>query len=412
MIPDKDREVLRRLAAEQAEIAALPRHPETIKRWQGLNVMQPARPMVLIYEMPWHECEGDDELAIQTTDPFWQGVERTLRRLLYQWKHLPVDMVVEDRIACPIVVRDSGFGLAEKSKKVFTSEGSVPSRQFEPQIREEADIEKIKAPEVTVDWERTQRRYEEMCDVFSGILPVEKRGIPGRNFNAWDALIRWWGVEQAMMDLILRPAMVHRAMDRLTNAYLRLLDQWEELGVLRLNNTNVFQGGGLGYTDELPSEGCDPSKPRARDLWGRAMAQIFSDVSPAMHEEFALQYERRWLERFGLSYYGCCEPLHLKIDILRSVKNLRKISMSPWADLDVAREKMGTDYIYSLKPNPAVLAGEWSPERARNELRQSLEKLRGCTAEIIMKDISTVGFEPRRLWEWAEIAIETAEEFA
>jgi hypothetical protein len=27
-----------------------------------------------------------------------------------------------------------------------------------------------------------------------------------------------------------------------------------------------------------------------------------------MHEEFALQYEKRWLERFGLTYYGCCEP--------------------------------------------------------------------------------------------------------
>jgi hypothetical protein len=28
--------------------------------------------------------------------------------------------------------------------------------------------------------------------------------------------------------------------------------------------------------------------------------------------------------------------------------------------------------------------------------------------ELIMKDISTVRYDPRRLWEWAEIAMEIA----
>ena len=44
-------------------------------------------------------------------------------------------------------------------------------------------------------------------------------------------------------------------------------------------------------------------------MWGCSNAQIFSEVSPKMHWEFALEHDLRWLRRWGLNYYGCCEPL-------------------------------------------------------------------------------------------------------
>ena len=37
-------------------------------------------------------------------------------------------------------------------------------------------------------------------------------------------------------------------------------------------------------------------------------------------------------------------------------------------------------------------------------------KTRGCHIEIVLKDISTVRNQPHRLWEWAEIARQVAEE--
>jgi hypothetical protein len=142
------------------------------------------------------------------------------------------------------------------------------------------------------------------------------------------------------------------------------------------------------------------------------MSQIFSAVSPAMHEEFALQYECRWLQRFGLTYYGCCEPLDRKVEILRRhVPNLRKLSMSPWVDLDLAAQNVGTDFVFSYKHSPALLATDtWDPDFVRRSLQQDLKRLRGLHVEIIMKDISTVRYEPRRLWEWAQIAREVAEQ--
>ena len=149
-------------------------------------------------------------------------------------------------------------------------------------------------------------------------------------------------------------------------------------------------------------------------MWGCSNAQIFSEVSPQMHWEFALQHDLRWLQRWGLTYYGCCEPLSGKIELLRLIPNLRKISASPWCKTRPLIEKVGGDYVLSRKPNPAIFAEDtWHPDRARSDLVEFVEAAAGrCHIEFIMKDISTVRYEPQRLWEWARIAMEVAEEFA
>jgi hypothetical protein len=277
-----------------------------------------------------------------------------------------------------------------------------------------ADIEKIRMPEVTIDEEATKQNYDVLTKLFGDILRIESYGVGFQWFAPWDELIRWWGVEPALTDMALRPELVHAAMDRLVNAYLCRFDQYVKLNVLSLNNGNFRIGsGGLGYTDELPQKDFDPGTVTTKDQWGNATAQIFSDVSPEMHWEFALQYEMRWLERFGLTYYGCCEPLHMKMDILQKIPNLRKVSMSPWVNIDKAIEKMGDRYVYSCKPNPAVLATDrWDPAYARKALYEVLEKpcKSGCIVEVILKDISTLRYEPKRLWEWADIAMDVVQE--
>lgn len=411
-LDNPDREILRRLAARQAEIAALPIHNEKIVMWSRLNDRQPVRPMVWINEICWNEMNVADELTLCCADPFAREVERELRRTIYQWVHLPADMIVEPVFFSPLVIHDTCFGIDEDVRIVKTDESNdVVSREFHPQIREEKDLEKIRIPELAYDAEATERNYQTLVEAFGDILPVQKRGVIHTWFAPWDELIRWWGVQEAMMDMILRPELVHAAMERLVGAYLARLRQWEELNVLALPTGNNRVGsGGLGYTGELPPEGFNPARVRPHDQWGCATAQIFAEVSPDMHEEFALQYERRWLERFGMNYYGCCEPLHLKLGILESVPRLRKISMSPWANVGVMVERVGGKLVLSHKPNPAVLAtDDWHPEQARANMRAVLEQAEGCPMEIIMKDISTLRYDPRRLWEWAQIAMEEVE---
>jgi hypothetical protein len=137
------------------------------------------------------------------------------------------------------------------------------------------------------------------------------------------------------------------------------------------------------------------------------MAQIFSSVSPAMHKEFWLDYAVHWFGRFGLGYYGCCEPLHKKIDIIRAVPNVRKISMSPFVDEAAGAENIGGDFVFSRKPSPALLCvDDWDPQAVEKDLSETLEHCTrdGCPLEYILKDISTVRYKPQRLWEWEDIA--------
>ncbi len=404
MIRQKDRSILRRLADQQATIASLPIHAEKILEWKRLNGNMPGRPLVWINEIPWHEMDVDGELELQTTDPFCRQIENMFRQTLYQWHHMPADMVVDAKFYSPLVIHDSGFGISELSDVVITDQRSdIVSREFHPQIDSEKDLEKIKFPIVFHDEQASERNYQFLVEAFGDILPIEKVGIVHSWFAPWDELIQWWGVQKAMMDLMLRPELVHQAMDRLVNGYLSRLKQWKDLNLLSVTDGNYRVGsGGLGYTNELPKPEFNTRQARTIDQWGCGAAQIFAGVSPKMHAEFALQYEKRWMEQFGLIYYGCCDELHNKMDILKTIPNLRKVSMSPWADVVKMVDNSNGKYVLSYKPNPAMFAGDqWDAIESQKNLRETLEITRDCVVEVIMKDISTMRYQPQRLWEWS-----------
>jgi len=409
-ISSNDRDILRRLAGELAEIAALPGHSEKAELWRRLNQLEsPVRPLVYINEICWDEMNVDDELTCTCRDDWARAIESSMRMQLYQWRRLPGDMIVPNFIASHKVYSSTSMGL-EAQVDLADSDSSVGvvSRHFRPQITKPQDIEKIKTPVVTADPDATERNYHAMCDLFGDIMPVRLQGRVQHWYAPWDYLITAWGVQEALIDMVDRPDMVNAFIERVVDCNLAFMDQLDELNLLALNNTcNRVGSGGYGYTDELPGEPYDPDHVHLHNQWGCATAQIFSEISPEMHWEFALRHEMRILQRFGLTYYGCCEPLDIKMDILRRIPNLRKISMSPWVDPARGAERVGRDYVYSHKPNPAILAeNRWRPDQARAELRDVLEKTRGCNVEIILKDISTVRRQPQRLWQWAGIAME------
>jgi hypothetical protein len=417
-VTEADKKVLRHLGERLAAIAALPGHAETASSWRDMNGLKSVKPMVWIDEVPWHEMDVDDELRLQTTSEWSRYHEWEIRRLIYQWEHMPADMVVEPVVWSPLVVHNTAFGIAEDVDIAVTDEASsVVSRHFNIQIRDEDDLEKIKVPVVTHDAAASEEQHEQLSEIMDGVIEVKTLGANGLCFwfAPWDEMIRWWGVQEAMMDLYDRPELVHKAIDKLVNAYCAMLDQFEAQDLLTLNNAYFRIGsGGLGYTDELPPPDHDPAHVRAKDLWGSGAAQIFSDVSPRMHWEFSLQYELRWMSRFGLTYYGCCDPLHRKMDILEKVPNLRKVSMSPWVNIDEAVANVGSRYVFSHKPNPAVFAETtWNLDKARHDLEIVLDKAKahGCVVEVIMKDVSTVRYEPQRLWQWAQMASELTEKY-
>lgn len=403
-----DRDVLRRLAGQVMEIARLPVQTEKRNLWAGLNALRPVRPMVWINEIPWQEL-ADEELTCVCRDPFARHVEGELRRTLYTWHHMRTDSVIEPVYWVPIVIHDSGYGMDVDGEQ-GESEYGRGARSYQASIHSETDVDKIQLPVVQADWPETHRRLEQVTTWMGDVLPVQNRGVTHLWIAPWDILIEWYGISQLYLDMVDRPALVHRAISRLMDALCARLDQLDEQRLLSNGEYNHRVGsGGLGITDELPQADFDASHVRPMDQWGTSTGQIFSDVSPDMHEEFCLQYERRWLERFGLNCYGCCEPLHHKMHLVRSIPRLRRVSMSRWIDVDTAAEAMNGDYIFSYKPNPAVLAAKhWEPDVARNELLRVFERTRGMPVEIIMKDITTCRGDARRLWQWCDLAVEMA----
>lgn len=411
-----EKDVLRRLIGELATVAADPVNQERAALWQKLNNLSSERPLVWINEIPWHEMNVDDELTLRTEHPWARSLENELRRTLYQWRHMPGDMVVENWLECPLALYSTDFGIIENVDVVKTDEASdVVSRHFNIQIQDDSDLEKIRMPRVEHNAKVTEIWYEAMSELAAGIMPVRKTGQTHIWFTPWDYLIRWWGIQEAMIDMIERPDFVHAAVDRMVDAWMVELDQFEERNLLSLDCRNVRVGsGGYGYVSELPGQDYDPDHVRPRNMWGCSNAQIFSEVSPEMHWEFALKHDLRWLERWGLTYYGCCEPLDRKIELMRRIPNLRKLSVSPWCNAEKLIEQVGGDYVISRKPSPAIFANDdWHPHEARKQLREFLRVAdRKCHIELIMKDISTVRYEPQRLWEWADIAMEEAVNFA
>jgi len=401
-----EKDILRRLGSEIAAISSLPIHREKAMLWQKMNDLHQERPMVWINEIPWHEMNVNDELTLKTNHQWARDLEQTLRRTIYQWKHLPCDMVVNDYLECPIVYHTTDFGILEDVDTVFTDDkNEIYSRHFNVQIKEPEDIEKINLPKITYLEKATQYSLDAMSDLFSGIIPIKKVGQTHIWYTPWDFLIRWWGIEEAMIDLYMRPEMVHAAYERMVDAWMHELDQFEAQNLLSLdcNNTRIGSGG-YGYTSHLPGSDFKPDHVRPINMWGCSNAQIFSSVSPEMHWEFALEHDLRWLKRFGLIYYGCCEPLDIKAEILSRIPNLRKVSISPWVSTERAVEGFGNKYVLSRKPSPAIFI-DWDAAEARKQLNDFKEAAKGCNMEFIMKDISTVKYQPQKLWEWADIAM-------
>jgi len=403
-------EVLRRLAEEWAQVSARSIHLEKSRLWQKLNDLESERPMVWINEIPWHEMNHQEELTLRCKNLWARSQEDQMRKTLYQWRHMPGDMVINPWLDCPLSIHSTDFGIVEDVDIALTDESSdVISRHFNIQIHDLDDLEKIEMPRVTHNEEATEIRWNLMNELFGDILPVRKLGQTHIWFTPLDYLVRWWGVQELMMDLIMRPDMVHAFYERMVQAWMVELDQFEEQNLLSLDNNNTRIGsGGYGYTNQMPGDNFNQDEVKAHHMWGCSNAQIFSEVSPEMHWEFAIEHDLKWLERWNKTYYGCCEPLAGKGHLLKQIPNLRKVSFSPWNPTEKGIAELGGDYVISRKPSPSIFATtKFDAVQARKEIRDFLDVSEdNCHIEFIMKDISTVKYDPARLWEWESICME------
>ena len=411
-IPQQDIQILRDLAKKTSEVASLPIQAERRRLWRALNGLKPERPMVLIDQICWNEMNVDDELTLRCESSLGQRYETYLRRQLYTHRHMPTDLVIEPCVLVPKIISGYRAGFADweghfdfgiqVDQEVSVSDvtNNIVGHAYKCQIFGEEDLEKIKMPVIRYQEEETLRQLALVQEIFGDSIEVKLEGCyPG--FWFFDALVHWCGVENTLYNLISDPEFVHALCRRLLDAYLSGLDQLEAQGLLGDHQTLVHCTG--AYSDEL--ENSSAPLGSAKRLWTFNLSQIFCSISPAMHDEFEANYSKEWYERFGLGYYGCCEPLHDRVSMLQKIPNIRKVSISPFANPELGAEALGNRYVMSRKPNPNIFASSsFDAGASYQEVRELMKTCRktGTPLEIIQKDVSTLLYKPQRLWQWAE----------
>jgi len=403
-----DKRIIGDLVKRVDEISSKPENDEKNLLWLKANSLKPEdrryRPPVYV---SIHDFSGDYEggylpvPTLECEDPDFRDYELKLRYVLYRYKLIPDDLPVEK----PVYRVDktiNGWGDWGVNWKRSERAGKGGSWKFEPVITRKSQLETLKTPVLAYDAEDTEKKYRKALDLFGEITDVvlaNKAIWPSFHLMGEWCLFR--GLEQVMTDMYDDPEFLHSAMRIIADGNMSRALQAEKMGILS-------NGGVWVKAEEFRRREGDESNLTLKDIFTFVEAQELTLVSPEMHKEFALQYERPIAESFGLCTYGCCEDLTNKLDDLFEIKNLRQIGVTPWADTETCAYRINTEYGVSWRPNPAHLAGGYDRDHIRGYLRQNLEALRknGCACHVFLKDIHSCGGSPERFTEWTLICKE------
>ena len=403
---------LRDLAKQVAEIASKPIQVERRDLWRRHNSLERTRPLVLLMPFAcWPEFPESQQLACE--DAFFRAHEQVLRRALVQ-DRFGDDTIVEPWITqrATLVTPPNGLWGVRFGHTPSPEKGGA--WKFDPPLKTLEDIDKLVGPTHVVDEEATERSVSRLRDAVGDILEVSVDRTPAYTGWAGDisthlAYLR--DIGQMMWDMVDNPEWLHRLCGFMSAGVLRTHDQAEASGDWRLAHHRTQA---MPYCRELEDPEAN-SEPVTRDrLWIYMAAQEMAQVGPAMHEEFCLRYQMPIMEKFGLVSYGCCEDLTHKIDMLRRVPRLRRISVTPVADPARCAEQIGTDYVVSWRPNPAqMICCGFNPDLIRKIVRDAMDAFsaHNCHVDINLKDVQTVQGRPDNLRRWVEIVREITDEY-
>jgi hypothetical protein len=409
----EDIQILRDLLLRMREFSQLPVMAERKRLWTAHAALKPERPMILAETMGVLN-ELVPEATLRCQAGWARSMERGLRDLVYRCQSVDDDYVVEPYISIPWDVAIGDYGLATEMEYGH-NEGKLASYHWTPPLQDlDRDFDRLHFRSLRVDRDTTFTRKDFLTGLFGDILPVRIRGSYWWTSGlTWEA-IKLIGMENLMLAMYDNPAGLHRLMSLLSADFLHMLDWFEAEGLLTLNNEDDYVGSGsIGYTSELPGSGWQPGSPvTARQLWGLSESQETVGVSPRLFAEFILPYQMPIISRFGLVYYGCCEPIHTRIKYLNAIPNLRRVSVSPWCDQEIMARECASRLIFCRKPSPTLVStGVMDEDQVRQDLRTTLHIAGGGALELVMKDVHTLNNEPARLGRWVALARQEIEDY-
>ena len=432
MINVNEKKIIRELARQVRDRAEMPIMQERREKWYAHNDLKSTEPVVAIFpEGAWREIITPAMLQCENEDA--REMEWLLKARLFRADVMQDDVPTEKVWEVHKIITDTGWDALNPTHKdgVFANESYLDNNlanvpfvwkhdfsfedkaiPFEPVINEPKDLKRLRSPQVTYHEKESLEKLKLQQDILGDILPVEFCGMKGVFITMMQTYSYYRGLEQVMYDIYDEPEMLHEAMAILEKGYHDLLDQYIDMGLLESSNTQGYNGtGGMCYTHDLPKE---PGGGKSlKNVWGSTASQEFTMVGPEMHAEFVMQYEQRISERFGLASYGCCDAIEDKLKYVLDFKTIRRISVSPWADIDLCAERIGKKAIYSWKPNPAYFLNSYSAADEKfmeDYLKKMLNATKNNCAEIILKDTHTCFNDPAKFGQWVKLVRRCIEE--
>ncbi|MFH1742714.1 MAG: hypothetical protein ABIH23_27220 [bacterium] len=156
-LSDKERRLLRDLAAQVAEIAGSPEQEKRRELWKRHNRLENVGPLILCFpEGAWRELLPENSITID--DPFWREIELELKRLIYHFTYLHDDRAVEPRLRIWNDICHSGWGM--ETPRIGATD---PTRawKWDPPLKDPGDLSKLHYPELVYD--ENEAKFKEEC---------------------------------------------------------------------------------------------------------------------------------------------------------------------------------------------------------------------------------------------------------
>lgn len=407
---NKDRERLRYLANHQLEIANSPKNLERVELWKRHNMYKGERPPIHIEVGSFAHEAINTQLQCEDEQARW--IEYKLINNFVNMELFDDDKVVPPYFQQTYDIYFTLFGHHIKQTVVKKDDGTEMGHQFEHIIDDLADdFDKIQQPTIYgVNKESTMQKNALFNDIFGDILPV-KLVSDGLYSTPTQHVVHMMGMENMLYSMYDYPDEFKEMMGRIADSYVAYFKHLESENVLLQNKSFewVCQGS-LAFYDEPDKQG--PIK--TTDLWGFMDSQETVGISPEMFREFILPCYHKIASLFGRLNYGCCEPVHPHWDTIKTLPNLKKVSISPWCDEDFMAEQLrGSGIIYHRKPNPTFLGvgTNLDEDATRKHIEKTIKTARGCKLEFAQRDVYTVNNDMNKVRRFVEIIRESIEKY-
>ncbi len=235
IVCSKERDYLRNLAQQVAEIAASPENEQIKKRWRDVNgLRKPDRAPVYCRPMGcWEELIPPESFFC--SDSWLRDVEFYLKRVIV--KHEigdddPVDAYypVDAKFDCD---PPNIWGVDIIHERPAEAEGAWA---YNPPLKTESDFEKLRIPRFTYNKVRTEEEMSRINDLFGDILPPKMECGPPISSIIGTHVANLRGLTEMMMDMIAEPELIHRLTAYVRDCVLESMKQIEETGLLTPNN--------------------------------------------------------------------------------------------------------------------------------------------------------------------------------